>query len=438
MSYAILRIERVKRGGVSGIQKHVERENENYSNKDIDLEKTKENYSLMKSELGFLKRIDFEIEKRYTSNRKIRTDAIVMFDGIVTSDKNFFDGLCKDKQKRYFETSLDFIKNRFGKENIIYANVHMDEKTPHMHFGVVPITKEGKLSARDMLNGSRVYRELQDNYYKHVTDRGYELDRGLPKEVTNNKHKDIEKYKNESINSLDFEIEKLKEKKKIIEQDLKESLKLEDKKIIDKNFYNNHKVKIATNIETEPHRDLVKKGIFKTELAETDKSILKNNDISFMKNLIKDQALIINQLTGSNEIISDLKNNIKDKEIEEVKKENIVLQNQVNSLQNQQFIKSEKLKKRMENDYKNTIENYKKEIEYLNESGKKVLRENFKLTEKNMDLEKENKSFRNTLDKINDFLEKFNLLEKYKTYRKEKEKLKNRNVRRSNDYDYER
>lgn len=34
-------------------------------------------------------------------------------------------------------------RGRYGKQNIAYATVHMDEKTPHMHLGVVPMRLEG-------------------------------------------------------------------------------------------------------------------------------------------------------------------------------------------------------------------------------------------------------------------------------------------------------
>ncbi len=48
MSYSIVRVSKVKSGtNTTGIQKHVQRENNNYENEDIDHSKTYLNYDLV-------------------------------------------------------------------------------------------------------------------------------------------------------------------------------------------------------------------------------------------------------------------------------------------------------------------------------------------------------------------------------------------------------
>ena len=48
MSYSIIRVSKVKTGtNTTGIQKHVQRENNNYENEDIDHSKTYLNYDLV-------------------------------------------------------------------------------------------------------------------------------------------------------------------------------------------------------------------------------------------------------------------------------------------------------------------------------------------------------------------------------------------------------
>ena len=61
----------------------------------------------------------------------------------------------------YFAMALDFIAERVGKQNILSAVVHMDEKTPHMHLCFVPITPEGKLSAKYFLGNQKSLSEWQ-------------------------------------------------------------------------------------------------------------------------------------------------------------------------------------------------------------------------------------------------------------------------------------
>ncbi len=59
----------------------------------------------------------------------------------------FMNQLPPEEQKAYFDGS-DFISERVGKQNILSAVVHMDERTPHMHLCFVPITPDNKLSAK--------------------------------------------------------------------------------------------------------------------------------------------------------------------------------------------------------------------------------------------------------------------------------------------------
>ncbi|MDN8888844.1 MobV family relaxase, partial [Staphylococcus aureus] len=86
----------------------------------------------------------------YNGKRKIRTDAVKHVDGLITSDDEFFNHQSPEDTKQFFEQAKTFLEEEYGKENLLYATVHMDEKTPHMHYGVVPITKDGRLSAKEV------------------------------------------------------------------------------------------------------------------------------------------------------------------------------------------------------------------------------------------------------------------------------------------------
>ena len=50
--------------------------------------------------------------------------------------------------RAFFQHAVDFLRNELGEDRLISAVVHMDEKTPHMHVSFVPITKDGRLSAK--------------------------------------------------------------------------------------------------------------------------------------------------------------------------------------------------------------------------------------------------------------------------------------------------
>lgn len=88
--------------------------------------------------LILIKKLIEKIEKNY--KRKIRTDAIKHIDGLITSDNVFLINYLKKRQNS-FKHAKAFLEEEYGKENLLYATVHMDEITPHMHYGVILLLK---------------------------------------------------------------------------------------------------------------------------------------------------------------------------------------------------------------------------------------------------------------------------------------------------------
>lgn len=200
MSYMVCHFGKYKSGNVFGLQKHNQRENENYSNIDIDKARRPLNYDLVNQEdINYLKRVKTIIEANRRSERAIRKDATVYCECIISSDGAFFENLTDDKQKEFFKSSLDYLKNRIGEEFIVSANVHLDETTPHMHVGFVPII-ENSLSAKKLID-RKFLREVQDQLPAYLKNIGFDIQRGI--EGSKRKHKDIKEFKKE----LDREVE---------------------------------------------------------------------------------------------------------------------------------------------------------------------------------------------------------------------------------------
>ncbi|GAA3720335.1 MobV family relaxase [Salinicoccus jeotgali] len=200
MSYSILRVAKVK-GSVNttGIQKHNQRENKNYNNKDIRHEDTYKNYDLINdNKINYTKKIEETIHSNYSGHRKIRSDAIRHVDGLITSDREFFEGLSEEETHKFFRDSLDFLEAEYGTDNMVYATVHLDENVPHMHFGFVPLTEDGRLSAKERLGNKKALTELQDRFNQYVNQKGYDLSRGTAKTVSEREHKDIDRFKKET------------------------------------------------------------------------------------------------------------------------------------------------------------------------------------------------------------------------------------------------
>ena len=75
------------------------------------------------------------VRKRCASPLPNRKDVNVMATWVVTVPKD----LPEQEHKAFFQASYDFLQQRYGRENVVSAYVHMDEVTPHMHFAFVPV-----------------------------------------------------------------------------------------------------------------------------------------------------------------------------------------------------------------------------------------------------------------------------------------------------------
>lgn len=213
MSYSVIRMQKIKAGGIRGIQNHDQRLKESHTNPDIDKAKSHLNQDIHNPDdkRTYYMRIKDRV-KELDLPKAPRKDAVVMCEFIATSDKAFFDRLSQSEQERFFKESYNFIANRYGKENIVHATVHYDEKTPHLHMGIVPVTKDNKLSCYKIFDKTELTR-LQADYNKYMNDKGFELEKGESREGKR-KHLDTQRFKaetmKEEIKGLEYQIDTLK------------------------------------------------------------------------------------------------------------------------------------------------------------------------------------------------------------------------------------
>ncbi len=171
MPYAILRFQKRKAGSVASCERHNERKKEAYkSNPDIDTERSKDNYHLVPPpRYTYKKEINRMVKE---AGCKVRRDSVMMVETLITASPEFMNSLPPEEQKEYFTRALEFLSERVGKQNILSAVVHMDEKTPHMHLCFVPITPEKKLSAKAFLGNQKSLSEWQTAYHERIACGG--------------------------------------------------------------------------------------------------------------------------------------------------------------------------------------------------------------------------------------------------------------------------
>lgn len=150
-----------------------------------------------------------------TATRKPRPDASKMVEFFCGASPEFFDGKTYDESKAYLDDCLDWARNTFGYENVIGAQYHFDEKTPHIHIEVVPMadtikktkhteTKQRTLNAAYWMDGKKKMEDLQTSFAKFVQERGHKLERGESKAERlamggNVKHKPVRQWHEEQI-----------------------------------------------------------------------------------------------------------------------------------------------------------------------------------------------------------------------------------------------
>ncbi len=201
-NYAVIRMEKYKKDRLNGTQKHNQREFQKSKNENIDRGRSHLNYDLVNGQpISYAQAVREKIEGRI--KRKVRDDAVLVSEFLITASPDYMNGLSETEQRRYFEAAVDHLKEKYTAENMLYATVHMDEATPHMHVGIVPITEDGRLSAKDFFNGKLKMKAIQDDFHRHMVKSGFDLERGEPSEK---KHENVHQYK---INQRKAELERL-------------------------------------------------------------------------------------------------------------------------------------------------------------------------------------------------------------------------------------
>jgi len=208
--------QKCKKGNVASLERHNERKNKKYSNQEIDTDRSMLNYDLIqRADESYYRSMMNLVDERYNpTGRKLRSDAVVLCEFIISSSNDFFESMPEEEQRRYFEESCRYLEDTFGKKNCIYAVVHNDEHTPHMHFGFVPLTEDNRLCAKKVLDRSVLLR-LQSDMPRYLKSKGFSIERGEADSQA--VHRSVREYK------ADMEREKIELAESISSQ--KEELK---------------------------------------------------------------------------------------------------------------------------------------------------------------------------------------------------------------------
>ena len=184
--FAILRFAKYKGPTISRIEAHNERTKEFYaSNPDIKTELSKYNFHLVHPKGKYREEANRLIRE---AGCKARKDSVRMVETLVTASPEFFAGKKPREVREFFEHALEFLKTKQAEETIVSAVVHVDEKTPHMHLCFVPITADGRLSAKEIVGNKKKLTQWQDEYWKYMVTKYPDFERGESASITGRTH----------------------------------------------------------------------------------------------------------------------------------------------------------------------------------------------------------------------------------------------------------
>lgn len=169
--FCIMRTEKRKRTDIGGIQRENTRTATEYNNK-VAPGMDALNVNLIQSN-DWMQDIQAEIDR---AGAKTRANSVLALDTLYTASSEFFQGKTNGENDTFFRDCLKFHERHFG--HIISAVIHYDETTPHLHVISVPLTQDGRLSARDVIGNKAKMSKAQDEFFEQV-GKGYGLERGI-------------------------------------------------------------------------------------------------------------------------------------------------------------------------------------------------------------------------------------------------------------------
>lgn len=186
--FCVMNIQKRKKNDITGIQREATRTATEYNNQvqpGMDIF----NVNLIQSN-NWMQDIQAEIDQ---AGAKTRSNSVVALDAIYTASGDFFKGKSNEENDQFFRDCLEFHQRKFG--HVISAVIHYDETTPHLHILSVPLTQDGRLSAREIVGNRANLSRMQTEFFEQV-GRGYGLERGVQmdgqekkKRITAQEHK---------------------------------------------------------------------------------------------------------------------------------------------------------------------------------------------------------------------------------------------------------
>lgn len=193
--FCVMNIQKRKKNDITGIQREATRTATDYNNR-VQPGMDVFNVNLIQSN-NWMQDIQAEIDR---AGAKTRSNSVVALDAIYTASGEFFKGKSNEENDQFFRDCLKFHQRRFG--HVVSAVIHYDETTPHLHILSVPLTQDGRLSAREIIGNRGNLSRMQTEFFEQV-GKEYGLERGVQMDG---------QEKKEHISAQEHELREIKQK----------------------------------------------------------------------------------------------------------------------------------------------------------------------------------------------------------------------------------
>ena len=174
-------------------QHHTERfdAKHKHTNESIDPSKSDQNINLRPDLQGsYNQRFNKIMDEHYTGRRKkdgtpwlasgknasIKLLQISVNIGEVDDDGKPITKMSDEELvKLYKDDIYPMLEEEYGRENIVGAAIHLDESKPHLHLDVVPLTEDGRLSAKEIVGGKGRMHQNQSKWLKQMQEKRPDL-----------------------------------------------------------------------------------------------------------------------------------------------------------------------------------------------------------------------------------------------------------------------
>ena len=175
-----MHVEKYKGAGVAPVSNHNARvyESRGYRRENIDSSLSGENYRLGPDRGPAKEWVNARVAA-LGLKRRPRSDAVLMCEWVVTLPESERGG-----EREFFEAAYSAMAARYGADNVVSCWVHRDEPgaRPHMHFDWVPVTRDGRLSAKEVLSRKELLAVHRDLGRELSQALGHEVHLLLPSE----------------------------------------------------------------------------------------------------------------------------------------------------------------------------------------------------------------------------------------------------------------